>query len=107
MILFDPSFLSQQWYKDGLPRDTFSCENGASVETLCRAHRWPFLIDPIGIAENWVTAKEGSALVIADIDMGEGFDSGIVKALEKGTCAKRLIFKGSHATTIDTQKGSS
>lgn len=45
----------QNWYIDGLPRDTFSTENGIIQDN---SRRWSLLIDPQEQASNWIKRME-------------------------------------------------
>ncbi|KAF6041077.1 DNAH12 [Bugula neritina] len=45
----------QQWNIAGLPRDSFSIDNGVIV---ANARRWPLMIDPQGQANKWVKNSE-------------------------------------------------
>jgi dynein heavy chain, axonemal len=44
------------WNIDGLPRDSFSIENGIIIS---KARRWPLLIDPESQANKWIRKMEG------------------------------------------------
>lgn len=63
------SFLSKptdvrDWNIQGLPKDTFSTENGVIAT---RSSRWPLCIDPQGQANRWIRNMEGSSLVVIDL----------------------------------------
>nr|XP_023012338.1 LOW QUALITY PROTEIN: dynein heavy chain 7, axonemal-like [Leptinotarsa decemlineata] len=45
----------QNWYIDGLPRDTFSTENGIIMDN---SRRWSLFIDPQAQAANWIKKME-------------------------------------------------
>ena len=52
------------WNIDGLPRDSFSIENGIIIS---KARRWPLMIDPESQANKWIRkmeGKEGNLLVL-------------------------------------------
>eukprot|EP00762_Andalucia_godoyi_P000179 ANDGO_02454.mRNA.1 Dynein-1-beta heavy chain len=49
------------WYIDGLPKDSFSTDNGIITST---ARRWPLLIDPEGQANKWIRNMERSSKMI-------------------------------------------
>lgn len=46
----------RQWNIDGLPRDSFSIENGIIIS---KARRWPLMIDPESQANKWIRKMEG------------------------------------------------
>ena len=46
----------RQWNIDGLPRDSFSIENGIIIS---KARRWPLMIDPESQANKWIRRMEG------------------------------------------------
>ena len=50
------------WNIDGLPKDSFSVDNGIVVS---HARRWPLLTDPQGQANKWVKAMESAAGLIS------------------------------------------
>ncbi|CAG9766670.1 unnamed protein product [Ceutorhynchus assimilis] len=45
----------QQWYISGLPRDSFSTENGIIMDN---SRRWSLFIDPQAQASNWIKKME-------------------------------------------------
>ena len=45
----------RQWNIDGLPKDSFSTDNGIITDS---ARRWPLMIDPQGQANKWVRNME-------------------------------------------------
>ena len=54
----------QDWNVKGLPRDTFSTENGVMVT---RGRRWPLMVDPQGQANSWIKRMQGSELKVTDL----------------------------------------
>ena len=46
----------RQWNIQGLPKDSFSAENGTMVDY---GSRWPLFIDPQGQANKWIRSMEG------------------------------------------------
>ena len=46
----------RQWNIQGLPKDSFSAENGTMVDY---GRRWPLFIDPQGQANKWIRSMEG------------------------------------------------
>ncbi|CDS41066.1 dynein heavy chain [Echinococcus multilocularis] len=64
-FLSDPAKV-REWNIQGLPRDSFSVDNGVIVS---RASRWPLMIDPQCQAVNWVKSMEGSQLQVIDLQM--------------------------------------
>ena len=56
----------RDWNIQGLPRDSFSVENGVIVT---RASRWPLMIDPQCQAMKWIKSMEGTALQVIDLQM--------------------------------------
>jgi dynein heavy chain, axonemal len=45
----------RQWNIDGLPTDSFSCDNGIII---FNSRRWPLMIDPQGQANRWIRNME-------------------------------------------------
>ncbi|XP_030765059.1 dynein heavy chain 12, axonemal [Sitophilus oryzae] len=45
----------QQWYINGLPRDSFSTENGIIMDN---SRRWSLFVDPQAQASNWIKKME-------------------------------------------------
>ncbi|VDM31109.1 unnamed protein product [Hydatigera taeniaeformis] len=64
-FLSDPAKV-REWNIQGLPRDSFSVDNGVIVS---RASRWPLMIDPQCQAMNWIKSMEGSQLQVIDLQM--------------------------------------
>eukprot|EP00501_MAST-03F_sp_TOSAG23-6_P002456 GSMAST32.ASY1.ANO1.2566.1 assembled CDS len=58
----------RMWNIQGLPRDSFSTENGVIV-TSCE--RWPLMIDPQEQAKLWIRNLEGSQLKTVDLSMAD------------------------------------
>jgi dynein heavy chain len=54
----------QDWNVKGLPRDTFSTENGVMVT---RGRRWPLMVDPQGQANAWIKQLQGAELKVTDL----------------------------------------
>ncbi|PRP89393.1 inner arm dynein, group 5 [Planoprotostelium fungivorum] len=53
-----------EWFRCGLPDDAASRQN---VEIINRNMRWPFIIDPAGVAVRWIKAREkGNQVKIVD-----------------------------------------
>ena len=68
LVLGDP-VQTRQWNIDGLPKDSFSCENGIIVE---KARRWPLFIDPQGQANVWVrNMHANNNLVVIKLSDGD------------------------------------
>ncbi|KAK4469213.1 hypothetical protein MN116_006788 [Schistosoma mekongi] len=64
-FLADPTQV-REWNIQGLPRDTFSIENGVIVT---RGNRWPLMIDPQNQALSWIKSMEGKELRIIDLQI--------------------------------------
>ncbi|CAH8499452.1 unnamed protein product [Schistosoma intercalatum] len=62
-FLADPTQV-REWNIQGLPRDTFSVENGVIVT---RGNRWPLMVDPQNQALKWIKSMEGKELRIIDL----------------------------------------
>uniref|UniRef100_A0A3Q0KTZ4 Dynein axonemal heavy chain 2 n=1 Tax=Schistosoma mansoni TaxID=6183 RepID=A0A3Q0KTZ4_SCHMA len=62
-FLADPTQV-REWNIQGLPRDTFSVENGVIVT---RGSRWPLMVDPQNQALKWIKSMEGKELRIIDL----------------------------------------
>ncbi|CAH8498270.1 unnamed protein product [Heterobilharzia americana] len=62
-FLADPTQV-REWNIQGLPRDTFSVENGVVVT---RGNRWPLMIDPQNQALKWIKSMEGKELRLIDL----------------------------------------
>ncbi|KAL3313634.1 Dynein heavy chain 2, axonemal, partial [Cichlidogyrus casuarinus] len=66
-FMADPT-LVREWNIQGLPRDTFSIENGVMV-TL--GDRWPLMVDPQCQAQKWIKSMMGKKLQIIDLMMSD------------------------------------
>ena len=51
----------RKWNIDGLPKDSFSVDNGV---IMANSSRWPLLIDPQGQANRWIKEKEAQNKLI-------------------------------------------
>jgi len=59
----------RQWYIDGLPKDSFSTDNGIITDA---ARRWPLMIDPQMQANKWIkTMTKKTGLVIFKLSDGD------------------------------------
>ena len=58
----------RQWNIDGLPRDSFSIENGIIIS---KARRWPLMIDPESQANKWIKKMEGKENTLLVIKLSD------------------------------------
>ena len=71
----------REWNIQGLPKDTFSSENGVMMEY---GRRWPLFIDPQSQANEWVRAMEKSnGLVVCKLS-DENYTRSLETAVEFG-----------------------
>jgi dynein heavy chain len=71
----------REWNIQGLPKDTFSSENGVMMEY---GRRWPLFIDPQSQANEWVrTMEKSNGLVVCKLS-DENFARSLETAVEFG-----------------------
>ena len=89
---FDPMFLltdaskTAGWNAEGLPRDIFSTQNAAII---CKAPRFPLIIDPQMQAVKWIVGHEKSNGLLTTVPgprarIGRDWRDKVVNALEEG-----------------------
>lgn len=60
-VLGEPVHI-RRWQMAGLPKDSFSVENGLMIfegMNFGAGHKWPLMIDPQGQANRWIKNMEG------------------------------------------------
>jgi len=70
----------RQWNIDGLPKDSFSTDNGIITDS---ARRWPLMIDPQMQANKWVKKMSGPNLITFKLSDGD-FARSLENALQFG-----------------------
>ncbi|VDN98570.1 unnamed protein product [Rodentolepis nana] len=70
----------REWNIQGLPRDSFSIDNGVIVS---KTTRWPLMIDPQCQAMNWIKSMEGENLRVIDLQM-KNYMQILAQAIQNG-----------------------
>lgn len=80
MIITYPLCKVREWNIQGLPRDSFSIDNGVIVS---KTSRWPLMIDPQSQAMNWIKSMEGENLRVIDLQM-KNYMQILAQAIQNG-----------------------
>ena len=81
----------RQWNIQGLPKDSFSAENGTMVDY---GRRWPLFIDPQGQANKWIRSMEGErglvTIKLSDPDYMRSLETAVQFGASKPTARLHL-----------------